>query len=186
MVTSARRIDAARNDERIIAGAMAELGRDPAARMEAIAAACGVSRATIFRRYANRDEVIAAVRSRAHADLDAAVDAARLDEGTPVEALERLVAGLLAVSVQYAFLLQHPAPPEGRQRRLRRVAGAIERLIARGQADGSFRDDSPPGWWVEVIVAVLQAATQRARGTRTTDAATLMRATLVFGLRGKA
>jgi TetR/AcrR family transcriptional regulator, mexCD-oprJ operon repressor len=184
VVTSSRRPDAARNDERIITGAMAELSRDPAARMESIAAACGVSRATIFRRYANRDEVLAAVRARAHNDLDAAVEAAALEEGSAVEALERLVAGLLEVSLPYAFLLQHPASPTGRPKRLRHVSEQIEALIGRGQASGEFRNNAPPSWWVEVIVAVLQAATQRASSGPPADAATLMRATLVYGLRG--
>jgi TetR/AcrR family transcriptional regulator, mexCD-oprJ operon repressor len=184
VVTSSRRPDAARNDERIITGAMAELSRDPAARMESIAAACGVSRATIFRRYANRDEVLAAVRARAHSDLDAAVEAAALEEGSAVEALERLVAGLLEVSLPYAFLLQHPASPTGRPKRLRHVSEQIEALIGRGQASGEFRNNAPPSWWVEVIVAVLQAATQRASSGPPADAATLMRATLVYGLRG--
>lgn len=182
MAATPRRVDAARNDERILAGAMRELGRDPGAGMNAIAIACGVSRATLFRRYPTRDALIAALRERAHADLRAAVDGAALAEGTAGEALERLIGALLGVGVQYAFLLSNPLEP-GHGEGIRAIARPVEALVARGYESGEFDPAAPPRWWVEVIVAVLQVATRRASGPRRTgDAAELMRRTLAHGL----
>jgi AcrR family transcriptional regulator len=171
MSATTRRADAARNDEEILKAAMIVLSRDPTAGLNAIAAECGISRVTIFRRYATRDELIAAVRTRAHAELDAAADRADLTSGTAVEALERLIDGLSEV-------MQHPAPP-GRGRRIGRISRQIETLIARGQTAGEFSSVLPPAWWIAAIVAVLQAATEFSAPS----AAELMRETLLNGLR---
>ena len=171
-----------RNDQRILEGATRELGRHPAAGMDEIARACGVSRASLFRRHPSRDGLISALREHAHEDLSAAVERAELDHGTPPEALERLVDELLAVATPYAFLLQNPTEP-GHEEGTRHIAKDIEALIRRGQAAGDFDPSAPPQWWVEVIVAVLTVAARAERedsGGR--NAAELMRRTLASGL----
>jgi TetR/AcrR family transcriptional regulator, mexCD-oprJ operon repressor len=179
---TSRRSDAIRNDERILDGSMRELGRNPLAGMDEIAAACGVSRATLFRRHPSRDRLISDLRDHAHEDLRAAVDGARLGEGTPAEALGRLTEALVAIGVPYSFLLQNPLEP-GSQEGTRYIAKPVAALIRRGQRDGVFDSSAPPDWWVEVIVAVLQVAARNAGASgRGSEAAELMRLTLTRGL----
>jgi serine phosphatase RsbU (regulator of sigma subunit) len=59
-----RRADALRNDERILDAAKRLLDQSPNATLSDIAAAAGVSRSSLYRRYANRDQLVAVLESR--------------------------------------------------------------------------------------------------------------------------
>jgi AcrR family transcriptional regulator len=62
--TGLRRADALRNRERILEAAERLLEQSPSAPLTEIAAAAGVARSTLHRRFASRDDLIAAVRER--------------------------------------------------------------------------------------------------------------------------
>ena len=62
--TDLKRADALRNRERILSAAERILEQSPSATLTDIAAAAGVARSTLHRRFASRDELIAAVRAR--------------------------------------------------------------------------------------------------------------------------
>jgi TetR/AcrR family transcriptional repressor of mexCD-oprJ operon len=180
MATPTRRLDAVRNDERIHTGALEELGRDPSAGMEEIAAACGVSRATLFRRYPSREALLAALRERSHSHLMDAVKAADLPRGTATEALDRLIDELAAASIPYAFLLRNPAP-EHREGQF--IAPSLARLIKRGQESGEFSTEAPPRWWADAIIAMLQVGTRSSKSKR--EIARLIKTTIGDGLRDR-
>jgi serine phosphatase RsbU (regulator of sigma subunit) len=62
--TDLRRADALRNDERILDAAKRLLEQSPSANLSDIAAAAGVSRSTLYRRFADRDQLIAKIDAR--------------------------------------------------------------------------------------------------------------------------
>jgi serine phosphatase RsbU (regulator of sigma subunit) len=62
--TNLRRADALRNRERILDAAERMLERSPSASLGDIAAAAGVARSTLHRRFRTRDDLLAAVRDR--------------------------------------------------------------------------------------------------------------------------
>lgn len=64
METDVTRADALRNRERILDAAARLLEQSPSATLVDIAAAAGVARSTLHRRFASRDELIAALRER--------------------------------------------------------------------------------------------------------------------------
>ncbi|MET0305554.1 MAG: SpoIIE family protein phosphatase [Solirubrobacterales bacterium] len=62
--TDLRRADALRNDERILDAARRLIEQSPSASLSEIAAAAGVSRSTLYRRFADRDQLIAKLNDR--------------------------------------------------------------------------------------------------------------------------
>ena len=62
--TDVRRADAMRNRERILDAAERLLERSPSATLADIAAAAGVARSTLHRRFASRGDLLAALRDR--------------------------------------------------------------------------------------------------------------------------
>jgi serine phosphatase RsbU (regulator of sigma subunit) len=82
------RADALRNRERILDAAERMLARRPSATMADIAAAAGVSRSTLHRRFQNREHLVAALRDRPHdpdvGPADTPLPAGRLGRGRPV------------------------------------------------------------------------------------------------------
>jgi serine phosphatase RsbU (regulator of sigma subunit) len=62
--TDPRRADAVRNDERILDAAKRLLEQSPTATLSDIAAAAGVSRSSLYRRFANREELVVELDAR--------------------------------------------------------------------------------------------------------------------------
>ena len=86
--TDLRRADALRNRERILDAAERMLEQSPSATLSDIAAAAGVARSTLHRRFSSRDDLVAAVRDRPHdtgvASAGGALPTGRLGRDRPV------------------------------------------------------------------------------------------------------
>ena len=84
-----RRADALRNRERILEAARFLFAQSPTATLADIAAAAGVSRSTLYRRFADRDALIAALEARPHepgvARPEDSLPPGQLGRGRPVE-----------------------------------------------------------------------------------------------------
>jgi AcrR family transcriptional regulator len=168
----ARRIDARRNLEAILDAATKVLPEHPRASMQEIAAAAGVHRATVHRHFASRDDLLAAVRSRA---FDATV--AALDEGLAhgdrpaVDAIERIAAGMLRVGDRfrlYRFTTWRDNAVEARSDELstRMIA-----LFAAAQEAGDVRRDVSPERLLAVFGGLVWAILpELAQGTMDAEA----------------
>src|SRR5438445_968506 len=120
------------------AQALSEHGRSMS--MADVAAAAGVSRATLYRYYPDREALLDALASNALADAAARLADAGLERAPVEQAIERIVRAVIAVGDRYAVIVREqckfdPAEAE-------RLLGAPMRAVfARGIESGLFRQD---------------------------------------------
>lgn len=134
------------------------LATAPAASMDDIAAAAGVSRATLFRRYPNRQVLVAAVARAAAEAFVTATDAARLEEDPPDVAMRRLIGELAPLGVRFGLLTSQPLDELVERELLALVHDSEEQLralVRRGQEEGVFRVDLSSEWVVVMVTWLL-------------------------------
>jgi TetR/AcrR family transcriptional repressor of mexCD-oprJ operon len=181
--TRKRRADADRNVEAILDAAVRSFGRRPDASMSDIAAAAGVGRVTLYAHFPSREALLGAAIDRAAADVMTTIDAAGIDDGPAREALGRLIRAewstldwfwglhVAAHGQSPTFVREHSAP----------FLARVDGLIARGQAEGSFRADLPREWLVAAFYALIHAAGEEVSDGRLDPAAAarVLEATLI-------
>jgi AcrR family transcriptional regulator len=133
--------------------------------MADVAAAAGVSRATLYRYYPHREALLDALAAQALVDAAARLADAGLERAPVGEAVERIVRAIVAIGDRYAVLVQErvkfdPAEAE-------RLLGAPMRAVfARGIESGVLRQDLPIDILLELFGGVLMSAVKLTqRGT---------------------
>lgn len=148
------------DQEALLTRAAALLTRRPAASMDEIARAAGISRATLHRQFSGREALVRALEELGVRQLCAALDAARTEEGDPRDAVRRIVAetepfaGFLAFLVTENQLFQ---PGEGHDG-WARIDARVEALFQRGQEQGHFRVDLTASWLTQALYALVTSS----------------------------
>lgn len=136
---------------------MSLLARDRAATLPQIAAAAGVGRTTVHRYFADRDTLITAAVEDSAQVIGEAITEARLHEGTPREALHRLVTAYLSVGDRLIFLFNDPHVMQGygvHHPDSPPASDPVMDLIERGQREGVF-DAQATAWWIQHVLWAL-------------------------------
>jgi AcrR family transcriptional regulator len=137
-----RRADAERSVRAIVRAATQVLGQDPHASMLEIATASGLGRATVYRHFPSREELVLAIRKESSDACEAMITDCRLHEGPASEALSRLVKGFIHIGDRYGVIAHTYAGMEPNTReREEEVTRPILELMERGQREGEFRTD---------------------------------------------
>jgi AcrR family transcriptional regulator len=149
-----RRAVGDRNRVAILEAAVQVLGAQPDAGVAEVAAAAGVGRATVYRHFASREALVEALREHAREEARMRFEAARIDEGDPIDALERAVAAILALGDRYRVIF----PPEEHTPRRSVLVRPLTGLIVRAQAAGAIDPELPPAWVIATLRSLLRAA----------------------------
>ena len=157
------RADARRNAERILAATTELIATDPGVSMEAVAAAAGVSRATLYHHFRSRDALMDALTDRSIGEVTAALTDARADEGTAQEAMERVLRAAWQVIGRYRGLVivNQRLEPGALRARLAPALAPVRALIARGQRDGTFDAELPAEWLLSAVIDLIHAASRQ-------------------------
>ncbi|MEU7473530.1 helix-turn-helix domain-containing protein [Streptomyces sp. NPDC044984] len=150
------RADAERSVRAILEAAERVLAEEPGASMEQIAAAAGVARTTIHRRFANRQALIEALASSAARQLARAVDDGRPDTAPPLVAMHRITANVLQVKSAWAFALELAADPDSEAAALHQdIARRCIAVLKRAQDDKLIDEAADLDWVRRVYYALI-------------------------------
>lgn len=131
--------------------------RGDAVSMAEIATAAGVGRATLYRHFPTRDELLLGLAETALGELCGRIEAAELDS-VPVEtAVARLSRAFMATGVKYAALMRTKKREIVDDDTLElRITAPVRDLLFRGVRDGALRSDLPATVLLEMFTALLE------------------------------
>jgi AcrR family transcriptional regulator len=154
------------------AAVIAEHGE--AASMADVAEAAGIGRATLYRYFANRDDLLRALTRAAIEEASARVADADLEAVPVPEALARLSRALVACGTKFGVIMENPLHLD-REEVERRFGDPLRAVLERGMTDGTLRSDLPVEALAQLWGGLLQAAirwtTQLDGGVERTSAA---------------
>jgi AcrR family transcriptional regulator len=177
----ARRADAERTVQAILEAAERVLSVDPTASMEQIAAAAGVARTTVHRRFATRDALIDELTAWAALRFGEAVQRARPETAPPLVALYQVTANVLDVKIGWGFAMSRAswAEPTGVYAEVREEC---DRLFRRARDAGVIRADVDLDWARRVYYALIHEVAQQPEPSDTDALATIVVDTLLRGI----
>lgn len=133
--------------------------RGETASMADVAAAAGVSRATLYRHYPSREALLEALATEALADAAGRIAEAGLENVDAEEAISRVVRALMGVGDRYAVLIRERVKPSPEQLE-DCLAGPIRGVFSRAIESGALRDDLPTDVLVRLFGGLLQAGVE--------------------------
>lgn len=175
------RVDARRNQQRILLAAARLLADDPAVSIQRIADEAQVARPTVYRRYPTREALVEAIRGEAVGEFSRSLEQANSAIGGAAEAIGLLVRSLAELGAKYPILFQgtdtahraaaatpgEQADQEEREERRRTdTTAVVERfnaLILRGQREGTVRTDLAPEILRHSVLGALSASLRLTR-----------------------
>jgi AcrR family transcriptional regulator len=176
------RADATRNLERVVSTGARLLAGDPSASIADIAAAAGVDRRTVYRRFASREELLAAVYQARYDAVEQAIDAAWLREAPVAVALHLYVEGVIAVNRTWPVETSRLLAEETIRERRRRLTGEVDLFLRRATDEGLLRSDLPPGWVGKLLPPLMRNAADELPDLSAGQAADVVVETLLRGV----
>ena len=152
-----RRADAARNTRSIIEAATGVLADNPSASMAEVAEASGLVRATVYRHFPTRDDLLRAIHSHALEDAGRAITEAEPERGPAPDAVRRLVDALISVADRFRIVSEERREFPELTEQAESVGAPLVALMKRGQKGGELRGDLPAEWLAAALASLVQA-----------------------------
>ena len=148
-------------EQRILTAAIRLLADDAKASMSDVASATGVGRATLYRHFASREELLRAIRLESLRECRQALEDVPAPDAGFEEGLRQVIAALLRVLDRYRVLAAAP-PADRSDPEQRPLLEEIERplldLFRRGAAAGEVAPDLDPGLILVMLSGMLTGA----------------------------
>jgi TetR/AcrR family transcriptional repressor of mexCD-oprJ operon len=164
-----RRAIAEHNIESILDAVEQLLVRGSTTSIAAVAVEARTSRVTVYAHFPTRERLLEAALDRIVRRATATLDAVAVDDGSPFEALDRLVGACWQLLERFSAMAAATAEslPSDRRRELHDpVMAPVLRLVERGRREGAFRLDVPADWLVACSYALMHAAADEVRAGR--------------------
>lgn len=140
------RADAARNVEAVLTTGARMLAADPGASIASIAAEAGVDRRTVYRRFASREELEAAIFEARLEAIGKAIEDARFQEAPVTVALHRYVENVIAVNRTWPVDFSRMFADEEILRRRNDYYAEVGAFLQRAVDEGLLRPGLPADW----------------------------------------
>lgn len=137
------RADAARNVEAVLTTGARMLAADPSASIASIATEAGVDRRTVYRRFASREELLAAVYAARLEAIERAIEDARLREAPVAVALHRYVENIIAVNRTWPVDLARMLADDAVRARRDAAIREVDTFLRRATDEGVLRPGAP-------------------------------------------
>lgn len=177
------RADAARNLEAVLTTGARMLAADPGASIASIAAEAGVDRRTVYRRFASREELIAAIYASRLTAVERAIEDARLREAPVAVALHRYVENIIAVNRAWPVDLTRMLADDDFQSRRDRSVREVDAFLERATDEGLLRRGLPQGWASALLPQLMHLVSRQLPELSPAQGADVVVDTLLNGLR---
>ncbi|MFD5739462.1 TetR/AcrR family transcriptional regulator [Streptomyces massasporeus] len=158
------------------------LAADPGASIANIAAEAGVDRRTVYRRFASREDLLAAIYASRLAAIEDAIEDARLREAPVAVALHRYVENIITVNRTWPVDLARMLADEGVRARRDASVREVDGFLERATKEGLLRSDLPQGWASALLPQLMHLASRQMPGLSPAQAADVVVDTLLRGL----
>jgi TetR/AcrR family transcriptional regulator, mexCD-oprJ operon repressor len=133
--------------------------RGEAASMEEIASAAGIGRATLYRYFPNREELLSAMAAASVEELAARIEEANLEAVPFEEAVARLARAIIATGSKFTALSRDGAKHSDDLPDLDvKVTEPIRALFRRASAEGALRPDLPLDVLMDLFSGLIRGA----------------------------
>lgn len=176
------RADAARNLEAVLTTGARMLAADPGASIASIAAEAGVDRRTVYRRFASREDLLAAIYEARLTAIEHAIEDARLREAPVAVALHRYVENIIAVNRTWPVDLTRMLADESVHARRDASVREVDMFLRRATDEGLLRPGLPQGWASALLPQLMHLVSREMPRLSHGQAADVVVDTLLRGL----
>ncbi|CAM5670220.1 HTH tetR-type domain-containing protein OS=Streptomyces griseorubiginosus OX=67304 GN=DWG14_08365 PE=4 SV=1 [Streptomyces griseorubiginosus] len=179
---SAVRADAARNLEAVLTTGARMLAADPGTSIASIATAAGVDRRTVYRRFASREDLLAAIYDARLTAIEHAIQDARLREAPVAVALHRYVENIITVNRTWPVDLTRMLTDDSVHARRDAAVEEVDAFLRRATDEGLLRPGLPQGWASALLPQLMHLVSRELPELSAGQAADVVVDTLLNGL----
>lgn len=176
------RADAARNLEAVLTTGAHMLAADPGASIASIAAEAGVDRRTVYRRFASREDLLAAIYEARLTAIEHAIEDARLREAPVAVALHRYVENIITVNRTWPVDLTRMLADDSVHARRDASVREVDAFLRRATDEGLLRSGLPEGWASALLPQLMHLVSRQLPELTPGQAADVVVDTLLNGL----